>query len=107
MRELIEQKAGLARAAAAQLHQARRRSEGGRDLRGVHPEDLRFGACDVILGQMRDGLEKRRTQRVVKEARLERFGAGCETGTDGRFEIDRVRVPHQQTKAVHRPPIIS
>jgi hypothetical protein len=65
--EMLQQNAGFQARAAAELYDA----GGGPDALGdgidVFPHDLQFGSGQVVLGQVADGLEQRRTPFVVEE----------------------------------------
>ena len=83
---------GNRRAALAQLPAPRSISvapvaDGARDLGAVRVEDRRFGAGRIVLGQLADGFEQARAERVVQElgrdAGVGRGQAGADFGDDG------------------------
>ena len=78
----VDQMPRLPRAAAAQLGDADVRSERGRDLRRLRPQNLILGARDVVLRQLADGREERRAERVIKVVREEKLRRGGESAAD-------------------------
>ena len=67
--QFLDQDAGLGRGPGTELDQGQRRSRRLKDLWREVLEDRAFGARQVVLGQLGDLLEQRRTGLVIKQLR--------------------------------------
>ena len=78
----VDEMPRLARAAAAQLGEADVRSERGRNLRRLRPQNLVLGARDVVLRQLADRRKERRAERVIEVMREQELRTGREPSAD-------------------------
>src|SRR5437867_8286831 len=73
---------GLAGAAASELHQVAVLRGRGDDLLRARGEDLVLRAGEVVLGELADLLEQRRSCRIVEEAARQRLRRGAQAALD-------------------------
>jgi hypothetical protein len=90
--EAVEEQPDLARGAAAVLDEHRAAAEGRADRLQVLAEDPDLRVRRVVLGQLGDALEERRTPLVVEELRRQRQRPRAEAGADLLGDVRELRL---------------